>query len=200
MNVINLKGWYMKYQLYRTKQAVPALTSASVNRRQGFTLIELLIVIVIIGILVTIGIFAFQSSQKKSRDSRRKADLNQVSKALEMYNNDQNKYPGVDASGQIAGCGAAYTDTCPWGSLFGYTSGATNVIYMIKLPKDPTSTWYYTYEQVGKGYRLYARLENLQDSSFPASGPIEYDKTCGTGVQCNYVITSPNVVEPTPKP
>lgn len=165
-----------KYQVYRTKR--------------GFTLIELLIVIVIIGILVTMGIFAFQSSQKKSRDARRKEDLSQISKALEMYNNDRGAYPN-DSSGRIAGCESTFTSPCEWGSIFG--NGST-VTYMIKLPKDPTSTWQYMYKYATKGYYLYARLENAQDVSVPADGKV-YDVICGA-YNCNYVLTSPNTSEP----
>jgi general secretion pathway protein G len=165
-----------KYQVYRTKH--------------GFTLIELLIVIVIIGILVTMGIFAFQSSQKKSRDSKRKSDLNQISKALEMYNNDRGVYPN-DSSGRIAGCESTFTLPCEWGNIFG--NGST-VTYMVKLPKDPTSTWQYTYKPATKGYYLYARLENAQDVSIPADGKV-YNVMCGD-YNCNYVLTSVNTSEP----
>ncbi len=174
------------------------------DEKKGFTLIELMVVIVILGILVSIGTFAFQSSQQKSRDSRRKADLDQVTRALEMYENDNGGYPvggttGVD-SGKIIGCGDTPKIACSWGSIFSNTTKAT---YMIKLPKDPKSdvTGYY-YESVGKGYRLYARLENSNDTSIPTTGSKEYNQNCGVGstIYCNYVLSSPSVVEPTPKP
>lgn len=171
----------------------------SINKR-GFTLVELMVVIAIIGILTSIGIFAFLSSQQKSRDSRRKSDLSNVASALEMYNNDVGSYPlsgtGAD-EGTIKGCGDTTKTVCAWGTSFANTTKAT---YMIKLPVDPTSERTYYYEKSGSGYRLYARLENVQDSSIPTGGSKEYAKTCGTGVQCNYVITSPNTVEPTPNP
>ena len=163
-------------------------------KNQGFTLIELMVVIVIIGILVTMGIFAFQSSQKKSRDARRKEDLSQISKALEMYNNDHGAYPPASADGLIKGCGIGFTEPCDWTTTFGNDSTVT---YMVKLPKDPTSTWNYMYKEATKGYYLYARLENLEDSSFPESGPIEYtDVYCASGVYCNYVLTSSNTTQP----
>lgn len=174
------------------------------KKKRGFTLVELMVVIVIIGVLVSIGTFAFQSSQKKSRDSRRKSDLNQVTKALEMYNNDVGSYPaggttGTDV-GKIIGCGDTPKTACSWGGIF---SNTTKAIYMIKLPIDPTSsrTKYY-YEKIGTGYRLYTKLENLDDSSIPTTGSKEYDKNCGvsTTLFCNYVVTSSNSVEPTPKP
>ncbi len=184
----------------KQRSAVPA-------GRQGFTLIELMVVIVIIGVLVSLGTFAFLSSQKKSRDSRRKSDLDSVARALEMYNTDIGSYPaGVTGTGTdegtIIGCGDATKITCAWGTSFANTTKAIN--YMIKLPIDPTEGRRYYYERVGtNGYRLYARLDNLEDSSIPTTGIKEYGKNCGSSsssVNCNYVITSSNVVIPTPMP
>lgn len=68
---------------------------------RGFTLIEILIVIVLIGVLSTIGLETFQSAQKKGRDAQRKSDLSQVQKALELYYNDKNQYPGSNPDGKI---------------------------------------------------------------------------------------------------
>lgn len=174
------------------------MKQVSLRHRRGFTLIELMVVIVILGILTTIGTFAFMSSQKKARDSRRKSDLTELAKALEMYNNDRGVYPG-GTGGKIMGCGASYTAECAWGTTFGKTTAPT-VIYMIKLPKDPTETRNYYYEAVTKGYRLYARLENLEDATIPTTGSREYSVLCGTDVYCNYVLMSTNATEPTVKP
>src|SRR3990167_8762783 len=57
-------------------------------RRPGFTLIELLVIIAIIGILASFAIASFTSAQAKGRDSRRKADLDAMKKALELYKSD----------------------------------------------------------------------------------------------------------------
>jgi type II secretion system protein G len=159
---------------------------------RGFTLIELLIVIVIIGILVTMGTFAFISSQKKARDSKRKEDLTQIAKALEMYNSDRGVYPN-STNNTIYGCGVTFTSICNWGTTFG--NGST-ITYMAKLPKDPTAVWYYAYTSLSDGFRLYARLENLEDASIPTTGSKEYPVLCGTGIYCNYVFTSPNLTDP----
>ena len=163
----------------------------------GFTLIELLIVIVLIGILTSIGIFAFMSSQRKSRDSRRKADLSSITKALEMYNNDVGTYPAASA-GLIVGCGDLVKTACSWGTSFANTTKAT---YMVKLPVEPTEGHTYYYEKVGNnGYRLYARLENLEDLSVPTTGTKEYAVLCATSIYCNYVVSSPNVADPSLRP
>src|SRR5574341_329497 len=67
-------------------------------RKNGFTLMELLIVMVLLGILVAMGLSSFRGSQTKSRDSRRKAELRQISLALEAYFNDKGRYPNDDGS------------------------------------------------------------------------------------------------------
>lgn len=172
----------------------------------GFTLVELMVVIVIMGILVTIGTFAFQSSQKKSRDVRRKSDLYELTRALEMYNSDNGVYPSGGASGssdagKIIGCGGDTKVVCDWGAEF--YNADTNTIYMTKLPKDPSTSSRYYYEKIGKGYRLYARLENTEDADIPTTGSFEYNVNCGSStatVYCNYSIASSNLAVPTPKP
>ncbi len=87
-------------------------------KRTGFTLIELLVVIAIIGILSTLAIVALGSARQKARDSKRVADLNQVSKALELYFNDNNDYPTIITPGQPI------------------SSGST--VYMSAVPSNPT--------------------------------------------------------------
>lgn len=168
-------------------------------KKKGFTLVELMIVISILGILTSIGIFAFQSSQQKSRDSRRKSDLSNVAAALEMYNSDVGSYPatGTDTQGTIKGCGDTTKTECAWGTSFANTTKAT---YMVKLPKDPSSpTSEYMYEKSGTGYRLYARLDNLQDSFIESlAEPKVFNVKCGSFC-CNFVLVSTNVVEPTPQ-
>jgi type II secretion system protein G len=162
-------------------------------KKNGFTLIELLIVIVIIGILAAIGLATFTSSQMKSRDAKRKADLQQVSRALELYYNDKGQYPADDGSGNIMGCGAGAITACTWGSLtVPFSNTTTGTIYMTKLPADPSQyTYYYVATPVlGRHpqYQLYARLENLQDQSIIVSG-----YNCATGVKCNYGVSSSNI-------
>lgn len=57
-------------------------------KKRGFTLIELLVVISIIGILAAFIVASFTSAQQKARDSRRKADVDALTKALELFKSD----------------------------------------------------------------------------------------------------------------
>ena len=57
-------------------------------QKRTFTLIEMLIVIVIIGILAAALVPRLQSVQNRARDTKRKADLQQLSNGLYIYNSD----------------------------------------------------------------------------------------------------------------
>ena len=69
--------------------------------KKGFTLIELLVVISIIGLLSTLAVVALSSARNKSRDTRRLADIKQLTTALELYRDRVGAYPDSD----YAGCG-----------------------------------------------------------------------------------------------
>ncbi len=66
--------------------------------KKGFTLVELLVVISIIGLLSTIAIVSLGSARAKSRDTKRIADMKQLSTALEQFYSDQGGYPAVTAA------------------------------------------------------------------------------------------------------
>lgn len=144
------------------------------KKTSGFTLMELLIVIAILGILATIALGSFRSSQIKGRDAQRKNDLSQIQKALEMYYNDY----------------AGYPETLPAGG--GSWSDAKGTLYMKEVPKDPKD-FDYCYETTADNtwYRIYAKLENSQDSGIAKTG-------CAAGCTCqgdntyNYKVGSSN--------
>lgn len=68
-------------------------------RARGFTLIELLVVIAIIGILGAglMTIINPVSQLQKARNATRKNHLKEISTALEIYANDNNRYPIGDS-------------------------------------------------------------------------------------------------------
>lgn len=55
------------------------------NQQRGFTIIELLIVIVVIAILATISVVAYNGIQQRSRDAKRTTDIATIEKALHMW-------------------------------------------------------------------------------------------------------------------
>lgn len=121
------------------------------NKKLGFTLVELVVSMAIIAILASALWGNFFSSLNKGRDSRRKQDLEGIVKAVELYYNDNKNYPQPT---QIV-----------WGSAFTHSSN-TSVIYMQKVPNDPsspTNSYCYAADAAGSYYKLYAKLENKDD-------------------------------------
>ena len=64
-----------------------------IKSNNGFTLIELLVVIAIIGLLSSVVLASLNSARVKSRDAKRRADLQQLSIALEFYFDAHDGYP-----------------------------------------------------------------------------------------------------------
>ena len=149
---------------------------------KGFTLVELLVVMAILGVLASVTLVAFRSSQARGRDAQRKSDLKQIASSLELYYADYHEYP--DASGgQIQGCSG---NPCPWGSGE-FTDGRT--VYFKVMPKDPSDFSYFyriADPPSNQKFQLFAFLENTQDPNL-----ITTAYSCGPE-PCNFSITSSN--------
>lgn len=75
--------------------------------RSGFTIVELLIVIVVIAILATISIVAYNGIQSRARDAERKSDGSAIQKHVEIFYIDNGFYPGVGQLQSLADQGHA---------------------------------------------------------------------------------------------
>lgn len=67
------------------------------QKHAGFTMIELLVVATIIILLSAIGLVSFSQANKRARDGKRKADLEQARSALELYRSDNGFYPATNS-------------------------------------------------------------------------------------------------------
>lgn len=93
--------------------------------KNGFTFVELLVTLTIIGIVFASGIVTFTSLTTRSRDTRRKSDMEAIRQSLEMCRSLTGTYPD---SGYI------YQSDPANSSL---KCGATGPVLMQKTPVDP---------------------------------------------------------------
>lgn len=105
--------------------------------RHAFTLVELLVVIAIIGMLSTVAVVATSSAGVSARNAKRKADLLQAAKALELYFSDNGAYPSTGGT-------ASWRGNCTtYGSYPDSGAGAwipnLSPTYMATLPHDPNT-------------------------------------------------------------
>ena len=64
--------------------------------KRGFTIVELTVVIAVIGILLTIGVAAYNKFQDRAGDAQAEAMVSVLSSALESYYNKNNEYPTAE--------------------------------------------------------------------------------------------------------
>src|SRR5690348_6674967 len=68
------------------------------TKNQGYTLLEILVVISIIGLLTATILVAVSSARSKSRDAVRISDMEQISRALDLYYDKHGNYPNFTSS------------------------------------------------------------------------------------------------------
>jgi prepilin-type N-terminal cleavage/methylation domain-containing protein len=152
----------------------------SVSKSQSaFSLLELMAVIAVVAVITVVSVSMFRTAQEKGRDSIRKNNLQQLSIALEGYLQKNNKYIPSGISGGNCNAGSG-TDTANFYSLIAtYVDGS--------VPLDPLGSQYcYISVNNGKSYRLFAKLENCQDSD------VISPTTCATD-NFNYSRVSPDL-------
>lgn len=160
----------------------------------GFTLIELLVVIAIISLLASVVLISLNAARIKARDARRIADINQMSKAMELYAADNNGlYPATEdafsTDGSMACVGPVVLGGptipaqvgCGWCNRWCWLSDVLKP-YISKMPKDPlnnpdTGHFYYYTSAPSAGNKLYGFMSYyLEDSGNIA----KYSNPAGT--------------------
>jgi len=135
------------------------------KNKKGFTLIELLVVIAVIGMLASIVLVSMGPARKKARDTRRMADLRQITSGMEMCYDDS---------------------TCAGTDRYIATTAGANTVtsigtYMAKVPCDPSGcTVGYNWTANASPYQyycVYSKLEVIADTWTCASNKGTMQKT-----------------------
>lgn len=159
------------------------------NSRQirGFSLIELLISVIIIGLLTSVSTLIYIKHLKRTRDTKRREDLQSIQAIVENYHFVNQRYPKTTDD---PGTSSFWSDcsylsgnsemTIPLGETFG--KGKYYIPYVVaegftaNLPVDPrylpaagTVEQCYTYKSDGKGYKALAHNTVEQWPQTPAS-------------------------------
>lgn len=158
-------------------------------KKNAFTLIELLVVMTIISVILGLSTLAFQSSRQQARDTKRKADLEQIRSGLEIYRSDVGSYPLQSA----------------FNPSNGLSCGSNNYLVSGTFSDPLSSTYSYTYvtaETALKGcggalnsgsstYTLCSHLEIAPSVALSPTSLCLSPTTCGSGATCNYEAVSP---------
>ena len=163
-------------------------------KEKGFTLIELLVVLAIIGLLASLILTSAATARSRSRDTKRKTDIAQIQKALELYYGNNNQYPAS---------GGAITPNNGWSnsSDSSWDTFQTALAQYIKLPKDPSENnnpneyartgYHYSYYSLSYGcsQQWYMLVYQLETASGSDPGITACDGTLfqygGTGANTN---------------
>jgi len=115
------------------------------KKQGGFTFVELLVVITIIAILTGAAVVSFTNTNRRSRDTRRRLDIESIRSALELCRTEAGAYPlsiypGISCDGET---------------------------YLSDTPEDPKTAGIYTYAQSSAtSYTIDCVLESGEACSF----------------------------------
>jgi prepilin-type N-terminal cleavage/methylation domain-containing protein len=155
---------------------MPTKPKSTNNKQSGFTLVELLIIIGIIGLLASIILTALGTVRSKARDARRKSEMIQIQKALELYYAQNNEYP-ITPIGDFF-----YGKRCIVNGPDWIPGLAPNFLGSLPTdPLDPSGTGFlscagYSYRSDGQNYKLRAmRVGSIGPESMPSAGEPFYN-------------------------
>jgi len=151
---------------------------------EGFTLIELLIVIIILGILAAIVVFAVGSTRSDSIKATCKTDVKSIQLAAEAYKTKNGAYP-VTTTGSGGSTGQAkLSDATVGGTLKGWPGGTSSTDDLMFVYASSGGT---TYTVTVSGKNFSGSTHVVSDTS-PDSGtgtntttdPYSVDQACTT--------------------
>ncbi|MFT7644809.1 MAG: prepilin-type N-terminal cleavage/methylation domain-containing protein [Candidatus Paceibacteria bacterium] len=162
----------------------------------GFTLIEIIVALSIVAILSSFLYASFSDAGAQSRDAQRRADLRILQSAVELYKNENGRYPAGcndpsdwngetgDWSGQIGSPGACIPANSQY--IIGLAPK-----YIPVLPTDPKlnggSGYMYTVDAEGMVYKIIAE-DTVESENVDYSHPfVRCGAVNSASAECNRV-------------
>ncbi len=120
------------------------------KKQKGFTFIELLVSVTIMAVLMAAAIVSYSNTNLRSRDAKRKADLEVIRSALEICRSNYSEYPSSIAS----------NITCTQSGV------PTSMKTLESTPVDPKDDTPYVYTP-GATVTEYTLSANLELPTYP---------------------------------
>ena len=99
----------------------------------GFTFIELLVSVTIMAVMMAAAVVSYSNTNLRSRDTKRKADLEVIRSALEICRSNTGSYPASIAGTVTCSDGTVTLQTTP-------TDPKTEAVYTYSRPTTTTYT------------------------------------------------------------
>lgn len=99
------------------------------KQTRGFTIVELMIVIIVVGILASITIVAYNGSQQRARFASYKSDIVRLNEAITVYYGENGRYPYGNGSS---------TGSCVSGTSNFMPSSGLSPAYINPMPNVPS--------------------------------------------------------------
>ena len=116
------------------------------NDKDGFTFIELLVTVTIMAVMMAVAIVSYSSTNVRSRDTKRKADLETIRSALEICRSYTGSYPASVNSNVTCSDGVVTLQATPidpkTGEVYTYNRPTTTTYTLstsLELPTYPTA-------------------------------------------------------------
>lgn len=130
----------------------------------GFTIVELLVVIVVIGVLASVTVVAFNGIQDRSRNAKMQTAMDTLEKALRLHATEFGSYPrptDVPGVGAATGIINAYACVQPTSGGWPVQEGLSATQCVVVGGSQPTRYGYSTLLQQA----LLAKISKIPDTS-----------------------------------